>query len=107
MQGVLVQDYIRYVEILHNGIYPKRDTTQCPKKHHARRHAVSCFGTPICPYLRYELDTPENCANCAEDSGRYGDGGLWCHEHEEAGQTEGDDDGDKEEEESDGKKTEG
>lgn len=61
--------YIRYIEILHNGIHPKRDTTQRPKKHHARRHAISGLGAPVGPYLRYELDTPENGANRAEDGG--------------------------------------
>lgn len=47
--------------------------TRRPQQHHRGRQPLRLLPAPIVPYLRHQLDTPENCANRAEYICRDGD----------------------------------
>lgn len=64
---------------LHDNIDPQRHCTYGPEKHHESRQTVGLLLPPVVPYLREQLDTPENGANGAKDVCRDGDGSLRCH----------------------------
>lgn len=51
----------------HNRACPH---TTRPQKHHSSREPISLLPAPIIPYLRDQLDTPQDCPNRAEHIGR-------------------------------------
>lgn len=64
---------------LHNSINPERYRTDCPKEHHQPGQPIRLFLLPIEPYLRDQLNAPEDGTNGAEDIGGDGDVALRCH----------------------------
>lgn len=64
---------------LHNSINSERYRTDCPKEHHQAGQPIRLFLLPIVPYLRDQLDAPEDGTNGAEDVGGDGDVALRCH----------------------------
>lgn len=67
------------VEVLDDAVDAEGHAAHCPEEHHRPGQAVCGLCAPVCPYLRYELDAPQDRAYCPEDRCRDGDGGLWCH----------------------------
>lgn len=64
---------------LHDNVDPKWHCAYGPQKHHESRQTVGLLLPPVVPYLRDQLDTPEDGADGAKDVCRDGDGGLRCH----------------------------
>lgn len=69
----------RDIELLRDRIRPKGNATHGPQEHHGRWEALGRFGAVVADYLRDQLDAPAYRADCAQDVGRGGDGGLGGH----------------------------
>ena len=64
---------------LHDSVNPKGNRTGCPEEHHQARQAIRFLSPPIVPYLRDQLDAPEDGTDSAKDIGGHGDIALRCH----------------------------
>lgn len=67
------------VEVLHNGIDTEGDGRGSPEEHHQSRQAFGLFSSPVVPYLRKELDAPQDCPDGTEHTGRHRYILLRCH----------------------------
>ncbi len=56
-----------------------------PEEHHHARQPIGFLLPPIVPYLRDELDAPEDGSDCAEDVGGKGNSLLRRHSGSECG----------------------
>lgn len=72
-------DLNRDVELLRDGIRAEGDPAHGPQEHHGRGQTLGRFGAVVADDLRDQLDAPAYGADCAEDVGGGGDGGLGGH----------------------------
>ena len=64
---------------LHDSVNPKGNRTGRPEEHHQARQSICFLPSPIVPYLRDQLDAPEDGTDGAEDIGGHGDIALRRH----------------------------
>lgn len=64
---------------LHDSVNPKGNRTGGPEEHHQAGQSIRLLSPPIVPYLRDQLDAPEDGTDGAEDVGGQGDITLRCH----------------------------
>lgn len=67
------------IKVLRYGVDPKWQRGERPEQHHGRGQTLGRLGSIGFPYLRTQLDAPEDSANETENACRNGDGLLGGH----------------------------